>query len=764
MFGFILSYACMPVLSHAFRPCRQILDNHDECKSNIIDHASLHVTFYLCNYAGPSLYERSTRHLREKSVRVETTILTIHGAPGSGKSSVTDLVLGNPPAKERHSTLIATSPARSMAGFRIAATEHVYWERVGTEKLTKLLADSIAYLNENQPQEPILEQPQQVSKITNQATPSATVSFSERFKSFLGYKHDDKHDEPQVEQDAYSYSAPKQSTSAKRLMSLLSSANASDQLFSAHWIYLIDSGGQPQFQEVLPLFVHHNSINIITHRLCEELSKKPVFEFVIHGKHTCLPSELQLTNLDMIESLFRSQSVRGHSLGQIEKAPSKPHFILVGTFLDQADACPESVEEKNHVLSEVLSPYKHVRIDSDPSKGEIIFAVNAIATKGREELASHLRQLIMGRPEARLVVNVPMRWFVLELELSRIAEERCRHVLTLEECTEAGELLSIKPSELKEALKYFNSLSMYLYVPECLPDTVFVTFQPVLNKLSTIIAVTFGNAASLLGILKLKPGALQQLRDEGIFTIDLLHSLPDEFITDIFKPEHFVKLLSYLLVAAPVQLEEGVTGYFLPCVLQRCSIQESEKQLFVKNASSWILTWDLKSTPVGLFIAFIVSLLNRIKKPRYSISQAKRQLRNAIRLSCNDFGGALLIIDHTYWLEVCYSGLASLCPDIRQTVLGSIAQATQRLNYSANMQVGFPCRLCQDPVEHPCIVHCPRDSQHPLQCTAAGNKCDICADPISHYQLSCGRDKTTTGTVTSAHLPWLPHTPRPGTV
>ena len=539
----------------------------------------------------------------------------------------------------------------------------------------------------------------------------------------------------------------------------------SDRLFSAHWIYLIDSGGQPQFQEVLPLFVHHNSINIITHRLCEELSEKPDFEFVVHGKHTCLPSELQLTNLDLMVSLFRSQSsVRPHILEQAEKVPNKPHFVLVGTFLDQADTCPESVWKKNQLLQVALAPYKYVRIDCDPGKGEIIFAVNAITTEGREELASRLRQLIMGSPETRLVVNVPMRWFVLELEFSRIAEEKGRYVLTLEECTEAGELLSVKPSELKEALMYFNSLSMYLYVPECLPDTVFVTFQPVLSKLSTIIAITFGNAASLLG-LSLKPGALQQLRDEGIFTIDLLHCLPDGFIAGIFTAEHFVKLLVYLLVAAPVKLNKGGTGYFLPCVLQRCALEgsESEKQVFVKNSSSWILTWDLESTPAGLFIAFIVSLLNRIKKPRFSLSRARRQLRNAIRLSCKDFGGALLIIDHTYWLEVCYSGSASLCPDIRQTVLGSIAHATQRLNYSANMQVGFPCQLCQDPVEHPCIVHCPRDSQHPLQCSAAKKECDVCTDPIRHYQLSCGRDETTTGTVTSAHLPWLPHTARPGT-
>ena len=450
----------------------------------------------------------------------------------------------------------------------------------------------------------------------------------ETIKSIIGYKPDAK---PQVEHDTSS----KQSATADNLLSLLSSATASDQLFSAHWIYLIDSGGQPQFQEVLPLFVQHNSINIIAHRLCEQLSEKPVFEFVIHGEHTCIPSELQLTNLDMITSVFRSQSsMRAASLQQVEKTPSNPHFVLVGTFLDQADKCPESVEQKNQMLSDVLLPYEHVRIDSDPSNGDIIFPVNAITTEGREQLASRLRQLIMGRPEARLVVKVPMSWFLLELELSRIAEEKGRYVLTLEECIAAGELLSLQPSELKEALKYFNSLSMFLYVPECLPDIVFVTFQPVLSKLSAVIAVTFGNAASLYGI-SLKPGALQQLRDKGIFTIDLLHSLPDGFIPNIFTAEHFVKLLSFLLVTAPVRLEDG------------------EK-------------------------------------------------------------------------------------------------------------VGFPCRLCQHPIEHPCIVHCPHNSQHPLQCTVREN-CEICSDPVRYYQLTCSRNETTTGTVTNADLPWLPHTPRPGT-
>ena len=132
--------------------------------------------FMLADHVLHRIKTMRLRNLKEMSVRVETTILTIHGAPGSGKSSITDLVLGNPPAKERHSTLVATSPARSMAGCRIAATEHVNWERVGAQELMKLLADSIAYLDEH-PQE------QLTNKIDNASTSSVTFSLFDYIKT-----------------------------------------------------------------------------------------------------------------------------------------------------------------------------------------------------------------------------------------------------------------------------------------------------------------------------------------------------------------------------------------------------------------------------------------------------------------------------------------------------------------------------------------------------------------------------------------------------
>ena len=687
----------------------------------------------------------------------------MHGAPGSGKSSVTDLVLGNPPAVERHSTLVATSPARAVAGSRIAAgaSGEEVWTRVGAKELMQLLAESIAYLDESKPSATLSDQDTE----NRRAVPAASkVTFLRRVMNAVLPKRSSSgtaSSKPSISAqvgDGSQKIRGQLSGTAKHLLSLLHSAAKSNRL-STHWIYLIDSGGQPQFQEVLPLFVRHNSVNVITFRLCEKLGDKPPFEFVIHGKHTCQPSDLQLTNQELIESLFCSlSSVQPQRLLHAKTIPSEPHFMIIGTFLDKADQCKESLEEKNRLLLEALAQYENVRIDADPAKGEIIIALNAICSEGREELVSRLRQLIAGRPETRLVMDVPMRWFALELEISRMAEEKERYILTLHECEAAGKVLEVSAGEVVHALIYFSALSLFLYIPECLPDTVFVTIQPVLNKLSSVIALTFGELAHLLGILPLPPGALRKLRNEGIFTMDVLHCLPDGFIPGIFTKEHFVKLLSYLLVAAPVRQEGRETGYFLPCVLQRGILEEEEKKAFLYSAEPWIVTWDLKPIPVGLFTALVVSLLNRDKSPKFALPRATdhEQLRNVIQLACKDHGGAVLLVDHHYWLEVCYSGVATDCPSIRQAVLASISHAGQRLHYAANLQVGFPCFLHRDSSDHPCLVHCPASAKHPLWCTSNG-WCHICASPSKYYRVTCSRNETTTALVTDArHLAWLP--------
>ena len=45
----------------------------------------------------------------------------------------------------------------------------------------------------------------------------------------------------------------------KLIIELINHSKGSVELFRQKWLYVIDSGGQPQFHELLPTFVHHVS-------------------------------------------------------------------------------------------------------------------------------------------------------------------------------------------------------------------------------------------------------------------------------------------------------------------------------------------------------------------------------------------------------------------------------------------------------------------------------------------------------------------------
>ena len=719
--------------------------------------------------------------LKEGFVEVSMTLLTLHGAPGSGKSSITDLFLGKPPAQERHSTPLAKTPARVIAGSLIAANSSekgasTVWRTVGAEELMEMLSESMKSFLEDRPahniltakaelhsqQEEVYTSAQPLESLPPPSNPTPSISQDESVE--LGKSGTNVADSKspvtacEPPDTALTDSDIGGSATAKLLLFLLSKASKSNRL-NTRWVHMVDSGGQPQFQEVLPLFIRNNSINIVTFKLCDKLSDKPMFEFVWHGQHLCPPSNLRLTNEELIESLFRSlSSAKLVTIKHAKSGPGKPHFMIIGTFADQLECCEESLEQKNQRLLELLEQYEEVRIDSNPACEEIIFAINAIATEGREELAAWLQQVITSNKEATLVIDVPMRWFALELSLVQMAEEKDRYVLTMEECESAGKFLQVNTGDLKNALVFFSQLAIFLYIPEVLPNLVFIKTQPILDKVSGLFSLTFGDAKIIIKGHNLPAGAQRRLKREGFFTKAVLHSLPESFIKNIFTEEDFLKMLVHLLVAAPITDEEGDTEYFLPCVLPSEHLPDKEKKPYLKNSSAWVITWEMKPLPIGLFPALVVSLLSSRVGPKFSLPKKISQLRHAIRLYCADLGGALLLEDNHYWLEVCYSGQASFCPLIRSAVLIGISQAQKQLHYNLGPpQVGFSCTLCTSPSQpHPCLVNCHADPQHPLGCRS-GKKCRICSAPSSHYQMTCTSDIAMNRPVKDPKLlAWLP--------
>ena len=662
-------------------------------------------------------------------VEMNISKLTLHGAPGSGKTSLLNLIMGNPPPKQRNSTGCIEPPARGIVTGSIA-TDGYLWEKVDTRKMLEIVCQTLKKKIDEVSSE--LSAKDSVSHHTtnHNAQPlsknSIFTGFLEMFSWFLEVFCQFL-DELLIwlgkSMPSHSFSEPEPPTAEMltRLYDVLPNATGSTQLFSVHWVFTTDSGGQPHFQDVAPLFLRGNSLNIITVKLNERLDDKPEFSYYIKGKPVQLSNSLlQLTNLQLIESLAKSvSSVKPSNISVAKSSPEKPKFMIVGSFKDKADDCDETITEKNRRLRRHLENYKAVRVDDGSS---VIFPVNTINPNEmeRKKAARQLQQRITSTTGTTMQVEVPIKWFGLLLELILLAEKQNKSLLHLNDCIAAGKFLEIDEKEVLTVLQFFHELNLVMHFPtDNLKHVVFVDVKPVLDKLSLLVGISFISKDMLDDIIKpnLPLDAQDRLKDHGLFSKELLEN-HFEF-SSLLTPDVFLDVLLHLGVVAPIK-KRGAIEFFLPCALSYASEKEIRERKVSKYP--WIIRlWSTQgATPIrvpipkGLFPSLIVHLLsssNLTAELSPIQSQFSQQYRNAISLVYFHLGFLHLIESHLQ-LEVYYS-LDEQCSEIRLAVLEGITAVVKKLHFASDaftVEDAFLCS-CNDS-NNVCIIS--QQNQQPL--------------------------------------------------
>ena len=170
--------------------------------------------------------------------------------------------------------------------------------------------------------------------------------------------------------------------------------------------------------------------------------------------------------------------------------------MILATHLDKyrklkkSKKLQESLEQKNECLLKQLQSYHDVRRDYKSSKKKIIFPLNTLSRDKKQlKIAEKIRDLTA---ESYIEGEVPVRWFIFHIDLQQKASG-C-NMISLDECYKIGESSNMKPDEVKAALHYFHSLTVYLYFHSILPFVVFLNPQPLFDRLSEIMAVSFGSS------------------------------------------------------------------------------------------------------------------------------------------------------------------------------------------------------------------------------------------------------------------------------
>ena len=657
--------------------------------------------------------------MREGSTKVLIVKALIIGPPGVGKTGIRYLLLGLPPPPRRTSTPLATRATRAISFYRIKAdgSGDVTWTEFDDDTYLKYIAEEVKMIELN-PSHAVPPQP------ATSTTPVVTGSSAQE-------PSDVDHTPPVL-----SPATPLVSSSSSEgcvqdanppvpLKSEGTVFNVARKIFTdpepskkpetnKTFVHLIDSGGQPSFISLVPAFVRGSTVNIVASKLNYSINDKLQYEYVKDDQHLRQPTKLEKSQLEGIEDLIRTLSSVKHSDEGCSKGSSEPKFLLVGTHADKHwSLFQETLSGKNRWLKKSLGELKSMCIEVNDD-GDILLPINTLITKGRNEVASSIRQKIMDAC-SDAEVDIPTRWYVFELEVSGKAKKESRSVLGRAECIEVGGNLSMGEEDVMAALVFFDGAALCLYFPAAAPHLVFTDSQAILSEVTEILnlgIIDFHLIRSQYPLLSDHMKLVRTLRTQGLFNKMLVDIVCSKYRVNeegkcSYSVDDFLAILEHLLIIAPVCID-GEELFIIPSILPT----SNKISPLAGKLAPLVLLCRTRVIPLGMFSALVVALLfNEL----FVLDEILG--RNAVSLECK-LGGVVQLVECHAWLTVDYNGHPSAASRIRVAIHHAIATVCRQRHLDTEQIVftdGFFCpfKRCESILHH-CKVS---SSPHWLTCS-----------------------------------------------
>ena len=574
--------------------------------------------------------------MKEGRVKSEISKVLMYGAPGTGKSSSMDLFVGNPPKCVRVSTPLAARPV-TMCQMDLTRTE---WMKLTPEERKKALARATVRLarlrvedrdsgEDSGSNDEVLTEIQANENTDGSNREEDTSSRPDENPQFLSVSPmaAESGIKTSVSRSSQKTSLPSISTH-EDLMQLMDECSMSDKdLPTFRKINLIDSGGQPQFHEVLPIFLRHTSLYIFVFKLSEELTTKPMVEyFGEDGKCVGTPYQSAHSNEQLLKYCLRALhthrcSPKDKDAGGEATISTCSKIMIVGTHRDEEHLCTtETRKEKNKKLAELLLPmFKDEVVYYNLPEKELIFPINARNPKESDQSTAKSIQGIVLTECSPVPIDVPLRYFSLEILLEEVSISLGRGVLSKRECLDAADKLNFDDHTLVAALQFLDEISVVFYFPEILGNVVFTNPQILLDKVTELVQKIYylrlsNGKDSVLTV----SGRWQKFRDHGILSLELLQlkEFNEHYIPDIFTAVDLIKLFKKLLIIARFSASEYMMPALLP-VLETEKVQEY-RVLDDSLVAPLVLAFPLGGPRLGTYCSlscFLVSNDNQFPCP-----------------------------------------------------------------------------------------------------------------------------------------------------
>ena len=399
------------------------------------------------------------------------------------------------------------------------------------------------------------------------------------------------------------------------------------------FLHFIDIGGQPEFQEILPLLLHGMALNLIFFNVTHYLDSPYTVVYRADGSSS-IQYESEYTIREIIQRALCS-------ISSLQTSPDhKPAAILIGTHLDQTSeaavltldrSIQQSFQDDYFMRRDVLCS-----VNKPGEEKRYIHPLNNVSADSSD--IEGLRELITRIVHERFTPQqVPTGALLLHLIL-RMRFDPSPGWCSLEECVVIAEHCGISREDLlgeKGVLQYLhNKYGTILYYGQLkkLGKRVIVNVNLIMKPPAELFVSAFGAVRG-------EPETAKHMRLTGEVSHRLMNKACSESSTDEegIPTDEIVELLEscYILYKnARSASEEEV--YFLPCLLypdHNVTIESSDPKLLSDLLYSPLLLIPATGfVPLGWFQASVVRFS---QDGKWRLDELNR-FRNRIRFYFHD--------------------------------------------------------------------------------------------------------------------------------
>ena len=356
-------------------------------------------------------------------------------------------------------------------------------------------------------------------------------------------------------------------------------------------VNFLDTGGQPEFVNILPAVSSSIALTFIVFNLSKNLDSLVHVQHSINGELSFKPYYLDCTNLEFIKQLIVSSeniNINSTPLLQLKSVQRKetennPKICYVGTHAHAQNVREETIQEIDDQLSSAASELKlHQRSFWASPKEELkrLFPIEMFPGENEEECESvigTIRENILKQVQKRDYYEIPITWFIFLLKLQKLCNEskvtrsyisyhKAVSVWVDEKVSGKGLRTELDQeqvhSDVKNILIFFHFMGMLLYYHkvEGLCDFVFIDCQWLFEKLTELVEIKFTKCYNRMDI---SAEDFERFTKEGRLSINIIKNLKIDL--QGIQPLYFIHLLDHLKIIAPI--DSKLKDYFMPCVL-----------------------------------------------------------------------------------------------------------------------------------------------------------------------------------------------------